>query len=205
MNYVIEERNAGHAVLKQQHQQQLAEILSVVAGVEYQVQLCGEAGRTSELIFSPSFNNASIKAAFGALGWECGVALENPTPETGRDVDYYKDGVVVEVQFAHYALCFADVSRMQRLFSGQLHLKPRTGGKPRPVYVGAEIVVDAAMPTSQGVARLNQLRERGAPLATSLPLLMVGVLPPQPGDIVVQHTHVPRSRRSTESRRVPWP
>ncbi len=204
MRFLSEDCNDGLAVLQQNHPAELAEIQAAISGMEYHVQLCGEAGRTSELIFSPSLNNDGLKSAFRAFNWECGVALENPTPETGRDVDYYKNGVVVEVQFAHYALCITDVSRMQRLFTQQVRLKPYPNGTPRDVLVGVEIVVDASMPTSQGVARLGQLRTRAAPLATSLPLWMVGVLPPQQGDIVVHHALIPRSRKSTGSSRLPW-
>lgn len=204
MRYVTEEVNNALAYLNANRVSELKDILSVLDHAVYQVQLCGQKGRESELIFSPSVSNAVLKDAFSSLGWEAGLPLANPGYDTGRDVDFYKNGVVVEVQFAHYGLCMTDISRMERLYSGQLQLQPTSAGATRPVVAGVEIVVDRQMPTSQSVAHMDQLRTRGAPVARSLPLLMVGILPPHVGDQVIHHDIAPRSRKPIASRKVTW-
>lgn len=205
MKFVHEGRNGGLLALDRDHPIELREIQEVLSGLDYHAQICRQRTREQEMIFSPSLNNAAISGAFTALGWDIGVPLLNPTPESGRDVDCYKNGVVIEVQFAHYALLSADVARMERLFRGELRLRTRTDGRHRPVNVGVEIVVDRTMPTSNGVARWDQLKDRAAPLAQTLPLLMVGILPPAQGEEVVFHDTEPRQRKSLDSRRVPWP
>lgn len=204
MRYVTEEVNNALAYLQASRNAELNEILSVLDNALYQMQLCGQQGRESELIFSPSVSNTVLEDALVSLGWEAGVPLANPGYDTGKDVDFYKNGVVVEVQFAHYALCMSDISRMERLYSGGLQLQPSPSGSTRPVVAGVEIVVVQQMPTSQSVAHLDLLRTRGAPVAQSLPLLMVGILPPRVGDPVMHHDIVPRSRKPTASRRATW-
>lgn len=204
MRYETEEVNNAMAFLQANRSAELNELFSVLDNALYQVQFCGQRGRETELIFSPSMSNTVLKDSFTSLGWEAGVPLANPGYDTGRDVDFYKNGVVVEVQFAHYGLCMTDISRMERLYSRSLQLQSNPSGAPRHVVAGVEIVVDRHMPTSQSVAHMEQLRTRGAPVALTLPLLMIGILAPQPGDTVIHHDVVPRSRRPTTSRRTTW-
>lgn len=205
MNFTLHDRNGAFTLLHADYASELAELELAIRQAEYQMQMCGEKGRTNEMIFSPSLSNDSIKQGLISLGWEHNVRLLNPTPESGRDVDYYKRGIAVEVQFAHYGLCVTDISRLERLFTGDLALRPGTDGRTRPVEVGVSVVVEKAMPTSQGVSNLDQLTTRAATLAASIPLLMVGIVPPGSGETVMLHELVPRSRRSLSMRRVPWP
>ena len=204
MRYITEEVNNAIGFLKANRSAEMAEIESVLANTLYHVQFCGQKGRTSDLIFSPSQSNTAIENAFIAAGWEAGVSLTNPGYDTGRNIDFYKNGVAIEVQFSHYGLCMTDISRMERLFTRNLHLHPSPEGTLRPVVAGVEIVIDRSMPASQSVTHMDILRTRGAPIAQKLPLLMVGILPPQSGDSIILHNLVPRSRKSTFSQLTTW-
>jgi hypothetical protein len=133
-------------------------------------------------------------------GWRNKLRLENPSPETGRDIDFHKNGIAVEVQFSHYALIQSDISRMQRLHAGELVLAGNL-----PVRCGIEIVVDRAMPTSQGVSRADQALQRGAPIAQTLPLLIVSIQPPQVGEEVLFHTIQERRRHPVRTEKIIWP
>jgi hypothetical protein len=204
MRYEIDAVNNALVYLQANRIGELNDILCVLDNAPYQVQLCGQKGRQGELIFSPSVTNTVLENDFVSRGWEARVPLFNAGYDTGKDVDFYKNGVVVEVQFAHYGLCLTDISRMERLFTGGLKLQPTSSGSPRPVVAGVEIVVDRQMPTSQSVAHMDLLRIRGAPVAQSLRLLMVGILPPIVGEVVTHNDVVARTRKPTASRPVIW-
>lgn len=200
MRFDLHPINDGVGVLERDKPDVWKELLDVISSSVYQVQECGEAKRVGEPIFSPSMNNAILCRKFEACHWLSGIPLLDPTPAAGKDVDFYKGGVVLEVQFSHYGLLQGDVARMQGLYSGVLSL--RDGLR---VDCGVVVVVNRAMPTSQSVARADQAVKRAAPLATSVPLAIVDVLVPEPEEIVAFHENVvPRARRPGVERQASW-
>lgn len=200
MRFAVHSFNGGVAFLEQEKIDPWRQLLELVAASAYQMQGCGERKRVGEPIFSPSMNNATLRAGFAREGWLCGVPLLTPTPASGRDVDFYKQGVVVEAQFSHYGLLQGDFARMEGLYTGPLALR---GGLS--VECGVVIVVNRAMPTSQSVSRADQAVGRAAPLAPTIPVAVVDVLPPEASDVVDFHDEVvARARRAGVIRQVPW-
>lgn len=199
MRFEVADFNDGWAVLAKKHPAEWAELQAVLSETQYHVQLCNQKGRTEERIFSPSMANSALKDALLTRGWEAGVRIENSSYESGKDVDFFKNGVVLEVQFAHYGLLQADISRMEQLHTDVLRL---AGG--RKVSCGVEIVVTNGMPRSQSVAHMEQAQTRAAPIARTIPVALVGIQPPVRGEQVVLHEIQPRSRRSDGHRLVRW-
>lgn len=198
MRYQFHDLNGADVIL--QGTAEWDEIDNVLQDLKYGVQLCRQKDRETELIFSPSTSNERICDRLTALGWAPGVALQNPSYDTGKEVDFYKNGIVLEVQFAHYGLLQTDISRMQRLFDGGLKLS--NGGK---VKCGIEIVVNSDMPTSQSVSHFGQATSRGAAIASSVPLRLVGIEKPCTGDSVIEYEVPERARKAVSSKEIKWP
>lgn len=199
MRIEVHSVNGGEFFLAQNHPNEWVEFIEMIAEVPYHVQLCRQKGRETEMIFSPSMANAELKKRLVDKNWSANVPIANPSYHSGKDVDFYKNGVVLEVQFAHYGLMQADVGRMEELRTGGLAL---AGGFP--VDCGIELVVTNRMPRSQSVAHLGQALTRAAPLARTLPLILVGITPPRPGEKVILHEVEERSRKSKALREVDW-
>lgn len=199
MRIEIHSVNDGEDYIARNHPIEWAEFNETLAQIPYHVQLCRQKGRENEMIFSPSMANAAIKELLLKKGWSAGVPIQNPSYQSGKDVDFYKNGVVLEVQFAHYGLMQADVGRMEDLRSGTLKLAGALS-----VDSGIELVVTNKMPRSQSVAHLEQALTRAAPLARTLPLVLAGITPPSPGEKVMFHEVQERSRHSSSSREVDW-
>lgn len=200
MRFALHSINDGLAFLTKRKAEVWAELQEIIRSSSYQMQACAEQGRTGEPIFSPSMNNLTLSTEFLRRGWASSVRLLNPTPASGRDIDYHKAGVVAEVQFAHYGLLQGDLARMDGLYSGGLSLCGDLC-----VECGVEIVANRAMPTSQGVARADQAVMRAAPLARTIPVVIVDILAPDSTDLVDFHANVvPRARRPGVINRSTW-
>ena len=122
MNITTEDVNDAQNILEQNFLALYNELLNILDQCEYQMQASHQRERMGNTIFSPSITNKVLKTFFENYGWEANVPLLNPGYNTGKDVDFYKDGIVVEVQFAHYALMTSDAARLEALFNGNMRL-----------------------------------------------------------------------------------
>lgn len=192
--------NQGDTYLSQHKSAEWSELADLLSRTVYNVQRCGQRNRENELIFSPSMTNAVLREELTQMGWISGIKLDNPGYDVGKDIDFYKNGILLEIQFAHYGILQADIVRMQGLYQQKYFLQNHL-----PVECGIELVVQNSMPTSNSVAHFDQATQRAAASATSLPLVIVGLHPPNSGETVILHEVIPRSRTSGNQTNIQWP
>lgn len=200
MKFKVDASNKGAQVLNDKFESELEDIRTALERTDYHVKKCNQKDRENETIFDPIGTNAAIKNELVNLGWDAGVGFVDPGYSSGKDIDFWKNGVGVEVQFSHYTSLDSDMNRLERLYEDVLELKGN-----REVKAGVVVVVSQDMPTSQSVAHFQQAVERAAKSISSIPTFMFGIQPPKQGEDVFYCTYPkPRSRTLEEKHKIEY-
>jgi hypothetical protein len=67
-------------------------------------------------------NNAAIKKKLIRLDWRPNIPISAPFKFLGTDVDFVKNGVVIEIQFSNYPFLLNNLLRCELFFKWGLHL-----------------------------------------------------------------------------------
>jgi len=106
----------GHEIMLAHRPQELAEITLAVRAVneECKIKLCAEKGRRAfgRNTWSPKAINSAIASAMTWAGWQPRVAKD------GKQTDFHKNRVDVEVQFGKYSFFAYDLTKHRTNFAG---------------------------------------------------------------------------------------
>jgi hypothetical protein len=151
-----------------------AEIVAALAAVRPHLKASDQAGIQGEIIFDPVGTNSSIKdELFGVYGWAANVSMPEKFSFLGKDVDFVKGGVLVEVQFSNYPFLLNNTIRSELLFKS----KTSMNGAPIDVLV---IISKARMfPSSNSTLyyeqAVSQLTELARNRVFDVPTRLVGL------------------------------
>jgi len=133
--------NGGEEFIKKHYPELLAEIESVIEGIDakkHKTKESKEASKRKGILFSPTELNKAFKAGFEEAGWRrvrvsCDYSGEyyvggySPTPIKGpkpfREMDFVKEKVGVEVQFGKYAFMVYNVCAKMTIFRNLGHIE----------------------------------------------------------------------------------
>ncbi len=117
----------GKEILQVRFPQHLREIEEVIGQVQaVRSKVSREQSRQGQVLFSPKAMNRQFENAFRRRGWRTlrdryRLNLPDypePRPLYGsKQIDFAKDGVLVEVQFGKYAFMFYDLAKFQYFFN----------------------------------------------------------------------------------------
>lgn len=157
MKVVYEYSHLGGAeILKVRYPEQEQAIYEVIAGVEARRQkVSREKTKVGQILFDPKDMNVQFKRGFGQHGYQelrdnYTITLPNIDVTIAgayKQIDFVKDGVLIEVQFGKYAFMFYDMAKFQYFYNAE------------KAQVGVEIVPCHALQRqmSSGVAYGEQL------------------------------------------------
>lgn len=128
---------------------QVNEICRAVSDMPLFLQGSKQKGHEGELVFDPKAANSHLKEA---LNWKPIPIPFVFTERYGRELDGGSDGVVVEIQFGHYAYLGNNLSRSHALFR---HCMP-VGKKPFEVFV--MVVRSSSLPAANCVLHFDQAK-----------------------------------------------
>ena len=127
MRVVYEYSHLGGAeILQVRHRDYLDEVYEVIAGVRARrTKISREKTMRGRRLFSPRDMNAQFTDAFASRGYRelrdrytiriPGWSVE--IPGAFKQVDFVKEGVLIEVQFGKYAFMFYDLAKFQYFFN----------------------------------------------------------------------------------------
>ena len=58
-------------------------------------------------------NKCSLKELFNSKNWECNLKIPNKFNSLGKDIDFYKDNLLLEVQFSSYPFLLNNIIRSE--------------------------------------------------------------------------------------------
>lgn len=110
---------------------QWAEVRSVLEQMPLHLKASDQAGIQGTPIFDPVGTNHHIKEALTSVGWSTNIPIPAQFSFLGTDVDFGKDGVLLEVQFSNYPFLLNNTLRSELFYKTELPLS----GEPTGIVI----------------------------------------------------------------------
>ena|ERR1035438_7217979 len=101
------------------YETQWRELENVLAEMPLHLKASDQEGIQGNPIFDPVGTNEYIKAVLTRIGWRAGIAIPQEFNFLGKDVDFVKDGAIVEVQFSNYPFLLNNTMRSELFFKAK--------------------------------------------------------------------------------------
>jgi hypothetical protein len=165
--------NDADRLIAGEYKNQWEEIERAIRSMPLHVSGSDQARIQGNLIFNPKGTNAFLKDALLDLGWEANIPIPAQYRILGTDVDFVKDGVLIEVQFSNYPFLSNNVLRSEMFYKAGISMG---GGSVRLLM----IVTKARMfPASQSTLyyeqAVNQLQVLASNDVFDMPVRVVGL------------------------------
>jgi hypothetical protein len=158
-----------------------AELERVLLKMPLHLKPSGQSGRGGNPVFDPVGTNLTIQTDMLNLntGWQAPIAIPAQYSSLGTDVDLGKNGMIVEAQFAHYALLLNNTSRAELFVNAGVLL---TG---QPIRVTVIITKRHMLPSANSSLYYEQAVSQLTALTTHnvcrIPIRLVGLETQHPG------------------------
>ena len=126
--------------------------------------------KTNRDVFDAVSTNSFIRSMLEDCNWFSNFPLDHSSKEFGKHVDFYKNGIILEVQFAHYGLGIRDLLRLDACYRGKIRLK-----KEQEVRAGVMVVPSKELITVESVINEQQLFSYMSILDIQMPLAIVAI------------------------------
>ena len=84
-----------------------------------------QKGKKNSLIFDPKGTNEAIKKYLSNKNWTTNWKIPDNFNTLGKDIDFFKKGVLLEVQFSNYPFLLNNVVRSELFFKNKEILKKK--------------------------------------------------------------------------------
>lgn len=132
-----------------------------------------QAGIEGTADFDPVGSNSFIKRSLDRARWASGVAMPDGLDALGLDVDYVKNGLVVEVQFSNYPFLLNNLLRTELLYQNEATMVDS------PIGVGIIVTKARMFPAANSSLHYEQAVDQLSTLAREdvfdVPLRLVGL------------------------------
>lgn len=173
MRVQFHDSNGAGEAISGRHEPLWQTIDSVLSTLPVHLKASEQDGLQGTPIFDPVGTNRAICEAMTQRGWAHNIRIPAEYRFLGTDVDYGKDGIIVEAQFSVYPYLLNNVLRSELFFKAGI---PLTGEPTRAVV----IITKAHMfPASQGTLYYEQALQQLASLTkfgvVDVPIRLVGL------------------------------
>lgn len=173
MQIGFQDFNGAGALVAGAYRQQWSELEHVLTAMPLHLKASDQANIQGRAIFDPVGTNQHIADGLVPLGWMQKIAIPEPFKFLGTDVDFGKNGVVVEVQFSNYPFLLNNTQRSDLFYRAQTVFH----GAPTGLVI---IVTKGGMfPSSNSTLyyeqALNQLTALAQHAAFTVPIRLVGL------------------------------
>lgn len=185
--------NGSDAAIAGAFRQQWTQLETQLRGMPLHLKASDQAGLQGNAIFDPVGTNQAIADRLLPLGWQQKIGLPLPFRFLGTDVDFGKDGVILEVQFSNYPFLLNNTLRSELFFRAQtvFHRKP-TGLVVIVTKGGMFPSSNSTLYYEQAISQLSALSEHKV---FTVPIRLVGLLEDR-GDIDATWTDYSAARYS---------
>jgi len=165
--------NGADERVAQKYQTEWRELQAVLEAMPLHLKASDQANIQGRAIFDPVGTNQHIADGLVPMGWQQKIAIPEAFKFLGTDVDFGKNGVIVEVQFSNYPFLLNNTQRSDLFYRAQTVFH----GAPTDLVI---IVTKAGMfPSSNSTLyyeqALNQLTALAQHAAFTVPIRLVGL------------------------------
>jgi hypothetical protein len=121
--------NSADKLISQSYAAEWNEILTVLQTMPLHLKASDQKGKQGNPIFDPVGTNSYIKKYLIQKEWSDNIPLGKELDFLGTDVDFGKNGIILEAQFSNYPFLLNNIIRSEVLFKSQFII----GGKPSKI------------------------------------------------------------------------
>ena len=110
------------------NQDTLIKLDLVIKQLDIYLKNSDQKGKKQSLIFDPKGTNYSLKELLNSKNWECNLKIPNKFNSLGKDIDFYKDNLLLEVQFSNYPFLLNNIIRSELFHKNEAILKKKIHG-----------------------------------------------------------------------------
>ncbi len=119
MQIQFQDFNGATEEIAGSYQQQWLELEQVLSALPLHLKASDQANIQGRAIFDPVGTNQHIADELVPLGWRQKIVIPEDFKFLGTDVDFGKNGAVVEVQFSNYPFLLNNTLRSELFFRAQ--------------------------------------------------------------------------------------
>ena len=94
----------------------ITDVYDVIDKIKIHLKGSDQRGKKNTYIFDPKGTNEIIKSELIKKNWTPNLKIPDDFNPLGKDIDFFKDGIIVEVQFSNYPFLLNNVVRSELFF-----------------------------------------------------------------------------------------
>ena len=111
--------NGSDSLITNNFQNQWNELSDIITKMPLHLKASDQRGKQGNPIFDPVGTNEHLKDELKKINWQPNVRIPEEFTFLGKDVDFTKDGVLVEVQFSNYPFLLNNVVRSELFYKSK--------------------------------------------------------------------------------------
>lgn len=186
--------NGADITVRDRYQAQWEDVEEALVSVSLHLKSSDQANLQGNPIFDPVGTNAAIKMALTSKQWLSNIRIPQEYKFLGTDVDFGKDGVILEVQFSNYPFLLNNVIRSELFYKAGTPLSMQPTGLL--LVVTKAHMFPASQSTlyfEQAVRQLGALTDNGV---LDLPIRLVGLFEQRDATVPAIWTRYENARTS---------
>ena len=120
MQIAHESFNNATSIIEGKFGAQWGELSTTLTRMPLHLKASDQAGKQGRPIFDPVGTNQAIKDSLTKKAWKTGLPIPGKFDFLGTDIDFEKDGLLVEVQFSNYPFLLNNLLRSELFFKARL-------------------------------------------------------------------------------------
>jgi hypothetical protein len=176
MEIEITDYNNADLEVNSYFKEEWAELESVLKESKLCIKASDQAGKQGKPIFDPVGTNYQLKELIRKIpSWSCNVLIPEKYSFLGTDIDFEKNGMIVEAQFSNYPFLLNNILRSELFFKSNLIFKSNCS--KILVIITKAGKLPASNSTLYYEQAQNQLNALCESKVFSIPVRLIGLFP----------------------------
>lgn len=146
----FQDYNGADKVIADSYSIEWNEIYSVLTKMPLHLKEWDQSGKQGIPIFNPKGTNEYIKRHLVKESWGSNIPLPKDLKILGKDFDFEKNGILLEVQFSNYPFLLNNIIRSEVLF------KTKQPAVKKPIKILFVVMKTQMLPASQSTLYFEQ-------------------------------------------------
>lgn len=169
--------NGAEDVIRRRYREAWEEVKETISGMPLHIKASDQKGKQGTPIFDAVGTNSYLKRALAGLSWDSGIPIPQEYKFLGKEVDFGKDGSIVEVQFSNYPFLLNNLLRSELFYKAVAHMPKE------PVGLLLIITKSGMFPASNSTLYYERAVEQISALAEysvfDIPIRLLGLFEPK--------------------------
>ncbi len=200
----IKDFNGAASIVEKLHRVTWREIEDILLKMPLHLKASEQNRIQGRPIFDPVGINQHIKRALieRGTGWKANIPIPAEYQFLGTDVDFFKNGILVEVQFSHYSFLPNNLVRCELFYKSKTRFAERT--TDLVVIITKAHMFPASNSTLYYEQAVNQLDSLAKHKVFDVPIRVVGLFEQTGVEIPIKMTEYTSGRSRTVSQRLDY-